>query len=331
MRMFRIGVCSLVAVLALAISSPASAQKGGVAEAAQAKEHYKKGTKLYDLGKYDEAIHEFEAAYELKDEPVLLYNIAQAYRLANKYAEALRFYRSYLRKFTAANKKDPPNKVEVETKIADMENLIAQQNRIATGPPVDAIGPGQHPQSPTGTANTGTAAGTTTNNNAGTTTNPPNEANGNPAVASNERPAENEPNETNEKVEKAPAPATETPKPGNTKLIAGIAIAVAGVACVGAGIGMGLVAAGKGSDQEKAAQFDPNLESSGKTFQTVGLALDIAGGALVVVGAVVAVLGVRQNQQAVRTAQSGGREVRNLRFLPSVRPGYAGASVQLSF
>src|SRR5204863_4100840 len=114
-------------------------------EAAAAKEHYTKGTKLYDLGKYEEAIKEFEAAYEIKDEPVLLYNIAQAYRLDNKYSEALRFYRSYMRKYTSKNKKDAPNKTEVDAKIADMESLLQQQNRIPTAPPGDTISPRHRP------------------------------------------------------------------------------------------------------------------------------------------------------------------------------------------
>src|SRR5439155_13145172 len=111
---------ALTVVAGLCAGAPALAGKPSD-DAASAKEHYTKGTKLYDLGKYDEAIKEFEAAYEIKDEPVLLYNIAQAYRLDNKYAEALRFYRSYMRKYTSKNKKDAPNKTEVDAKIADME------------------------------------------------------------------------------------------------------------------------------------------------------------------------------------------------------------------
>ena len=324
MRMFRIGMCGIAVTLGLALAlaaGPALAKGPASDDSAAAKEHYKKGTKLYDLGKYDEAITEFEGAYELKDEPVLLYNIAQAYRLANKYAEALRFYRSYLRKFTAANKKDPPNKVEVETKIADMENLIAQQNRISTGPPVDAIGPGQHPTNNGG----GTAPNVPTNANGGSTTG--GTENGG-TVASNEHPTEEHTTtETPPPPERAPA-AAEAPKPGNTKLIAGIAIAAAGVACLGAGVGMGVLAMGKASDEEKAPQFNPDTESSGKTFQTVGLALDVAGGVLVVAGVVVAVLGVKQNQQAARTAQAQNHEVT---FLPSVRPGFAGAALHLRF
>src|SRR4051812_36896889 len=186
----------VIVVLAVAVCGGGRGELAGGAkpvptteDSTQAKEHYKKGTKLYDLGKYDEAIKEFEAAYEVKDEPVLLYNIAQAYRLDNKYAEALRFYRNYLRKYVSKNKKDPPNKTEVEAKIADMENLIAQQNRVATAPPADTLTPGQRPPTsgPSSPVTTPPPPQTTTTNTPAT--NQPAQTEENTEVASNEHPA----------------------------------------------------------------------------------------------------------------------------------------------
>jgi tetratricopeptide (TPR) repeat protein len=77
---------------------------GAVAHAAptreqlrKAEEHYEKGQTHYDLGEFDDAIAEFKAAYELSRAPALLFNIAQAYRLAKNYEQAVFFYRSYLR------------------------------------------------------------------------------------------------------------------------------------------------------------------------------------------------------------------------------------------
>src|SRR5262245_1500189 len=61
---------------------------------ATAKEHYLRGTSFYDLGKYREAIAEFEAAYQLKNDPAFLYNLAQSYRLAGDPEQALHFYRT---------------------------------------------------------------------------------------------------------------------------------------------------------------------------------------------------------------------------------------------
>ena len=55
----------------------------------KAREHYTRGSKLFALGKFDDAIREYEAAYELRDDPVFLYNIAQAHRLNRNSERAL--------------------------------------------------------------------------------------------------------------------------------------------------------------------------------------------------------------------------------------------------
>src|SRR4051812_33956411 len=85
-------------------------------EAAQkAKEHYQRGTTLYDLQRYVEAAGEYEQAYELKHEPALLFNIGQAYRLAGDAQRAIGAYRSYLRRVP-----DSPNR---EATLALIEDL----------------------------------------------------------------------------------------------------------------------------------------------------------------------------------------------------------------
>jgi tetratricopeptide (TPR) repeat protein len=62
-----------------------------------AREHYHRGTVAFNLGHYEEAAGEYEEAYRLKDDPALLYNIAQARRLAGNRREALRSYKTFLR------------------------------------------------------------------------------------------------------------------------------------------------------------------------------------------------------------------------------------------
>src|SRR5262245_48238214 len=82
----------------------------------EAMEHATKGRRAFDLGAYDEAISEFATAYRLKDDPALLYNLAQAHRLAGHTSDALRFYRVYLTRFP-----DAPNRSDVEAKIASLQ------------------------------------------------------------------------------------------------------------------------------------------------------------------------------------------------------------------
>lgn len=103
-------------------------------ERAVAREHYAKGTKAFDLGLYDEAIKEYMAAYQVIDDPALLYNIAQGHRLAGHSAEALRFYRVYLAKVPASK-----NRAEVETKIAELQKLVDQERKTQSLPPAGTM------------------------------------------------------------------------------------------------------------------------------------------------------------------------------------------------
>jgi tetratricopeptide (TPR) repeat protein len=108
-----------------------------------AREHYQKGTTAFDLGQFEEAVREYTEAYRLRDEPVLLYNIAQANRLAGHKAESLHFYRIYLTKLPHA-----PNHDEVAAKIAELQKAIEQEKRAQTMPPNESIQPGAKAPSP---------------------------------------------------------------------------------------------------------------------------------------------------------------------------------------
>jgi tetratricopeptide (TPR) repeat protein len=125
----------LAVVLLLAASTVARADD--VAAAASAREHYQKATSYYDLGKYAEAIKEFEAAYEIKNDPALLYNLAQSNRLAGNPEQALHFYRTYLRYVP-----HPANRVEIDDRIKQLEILLQQKNATQVTPPNQTIAPG---------------------------------------------------------------------------------------------------------------------------------------------------------------------------------------------
>jgi hypothetical protein len=105
---------------------------GWAAEAdagADAKRHYDEGTKLFNLGEFGPAAAEYKAAYKAKPDPVILYNIAQALRLNNEAANAIFFYRSYLRNVPNAG-----NRRDVERRIRELEALPAQP-KAASSPP----------------------------------------------------------------------------------------------------------------------------------------------------------------------------------------------------
>jgi Tetratricopeptide repeat len=98
--------------------------------------HYQQATRAYDLGKYQEAVDEYQKVYEIDGDPVMLYNIAQAYRLNDQPQESIHFYRRYLQRSPEAR-----NKEDVERKITAMEKLIEERRKAAAlvaPPPVKA-------------------------------------------------------------------------------------------------------------------------------------------------------------------------------------------------
>ena len=99
------------------------------ADVTAAREHFRKGKVLFDLQRYLEAAKEYEAAYEAKDDPALLYNIGQAYRLGGDTQKALGAYRSYLRNLPGAL-----NQAEVHSRIDELQQELEAQRHAAAPP-----------------------------------------------------------------------------------------------------------------------------------------------------------------------------------------------------
>ena len=123
-------VCALVAITSNALAQ-APAAEPAANDVSGARLHYSKANRLFDLQRYSEAAHEYEAAYEAKDDPALLFNIGQAYRLAGDYQKAMGAYKSYLRRSP-----HPKNRAELETRIAELQKLVIEQRRTNEAPPI---------------------------------------------------------------------------------------------------------------------------------------------------------------------------------------------------
>ena len=72
------------------------ATAAAVADPQAAKAHFKQGKAFMDAGAYTSAVDEYRAAYELDHRPEMLFNIAQAYRLAELKPQAIEYYQKYL-------------------------------------------------------------------------------------------------------------------------------------------------------------------------------------------------------------------------------------------
>lgn len=118
----------VIGVGLLVVAAPAGAQR--VDDVPAAREHYAKGKRLYDLGRFADAAKEYEAAYQAKDDPALLYNLGQAHRLAHENPAALLAYKAYLR-----NVPDAPNRAEVEQRITELQTAVDAQERARQAAP----------------------------------------------------------------------------------------------------------------------------------------------------------------------------------------------------
>jgi len=252
--MIRLG--GFAAILMVVVAAAPVARGDDVS---QARDHFRKGSKAFDLGHYAEAIKEYEAAYDLKEDPALLFNIAQAYRLDGDNQNAVRVYKSFLHRMP-----DAPNRVEVERRIAELEKVIEQQGRAKEGPPEGTLAPTDRPPTPPPVA-------------------PPSVPVGAPSQQGSVEP------------NAVPPPDSH---PGRNKKIAGVVVAGIGVAAMAAGIAFGVLAVNAGNDlthlNQTMGTFDSKKQSAGQTDQVVeGVCLGI-GAAAIAVGAVVYALGYRE-------------------------------------
>jgi tetratricopeptide (TPR) repeat protein len=99
-------------VLALA-PRPASAEDASMRAA---KRHFERGERLFALGKFDQALDEYQKAYDARPLPDFLFNIGQCYRNLEQYDEAMFSFKKYLK-----DTPDAPNRESVEKLVAELE------------------------------------------------------------------------------------------------------------------------------------------------------------------------------------------------------------------
>jgi tetratricopeptide (TPR) repeat protein len=116
-----------------------------------ARAHSQEGDSYYKLEKYANAITEYEQAYLAKPDPSFLYNIAQCHRLMGQGAEAIKFYRRFLKDAPTA-----PNRAVAEKHIRELEDAssgtpppaappVTSRPPPVAPPPVSVIPPAEPP------------------------------------------------------------------------------------------------------------------------------------------------------------------------------------------
>jgi len=105
-----------IAFAALAAACPASAGTNDTPGRAL----FERAETKFNVGRFDEALADYQAAYEIEPLPAFLFNIGQCYRNMGNYERAQFFFRRY----TALDPRSP-NRPAAESLIAEMDALLA--------------------------------------------------------------------------------------------------------------------------------------------------------------------------------------------------------------
>ena len=95
MRQSTLILAASLAMLA-PIGLPGTLEVARAEDRAEASRHFQLGVRLYAESKFDEALIEFERAYELSPHPSVLYNIAASHRERSHYGEAILVFERFL-------------------------------------------------------------------------------------------------------------------------------------------------------------------------------------------------------------------------------------------
>jgi len=294
----RRGLVAIATVMVCALGASGARAQSEADKKQQAKVLFEKATRLYDVGKYGEAIDSYEQAYLLIGDAALLFNIGQAYRLWDRPDDAIRAYKNYLRQ-----RPDAVNRADVEKKISDLEQLAEDRRRGEKLPPTGPVPAGVPPGVPA--APSGAAAAV-----------PPAEA---PPPPEPIPAAEPGPPPAGVVVDGSFPAAPASPPPRNW-----LAYSLLGVggACLLTATVAGAVGASKAKKLQDASQnkepFDPAVEANGKTANVVAVVFGVAGLATGGVGGYLLWRG--------RKAESA-----SVAIVPAVAPSYAGGSALLTF
>jgi len=140
----RRALAAVIVSMSVMVATAASAQPAGdAAKATEASKLYDEGKRHFDIGEYAEAIASWKHSYLLSSAPLLLFNIAQAYRLSNNCAQANRFYLNYKRV-----EKQPKNQTELDKAMAKCAGVEAATGDTTEPAKPTTIEPAKPPPEP---------------------------------------------------------------------------------------------------------------------------------------------------------------------------------------
>jgi len=123
---------NVVVSLVLGAATGATAQADDALVNDDARAAFREAAQRYNAGEFERAAQLFERAYELTGRPNMLFNIAQAYRLAGptQCHRAYAYYDRYLHEVPNA-----PNRSEVEERLAELAPCAPKRVEPTPQPP----------------------------------------------------------------------------------------------------------------------------------------------------------------------------------------------------
>ncbi|MCA9526247.1 MAG: PEGA domain-containing protein [Myxococcales bacterium] len=115
-------------LLALALAGAPTLASAQADPPPAAKAAYDAGVAHFQAGRYPEAIAEFNKAYRMGPNPILVFNMARAFEELGDFASATEFYKRYLQMAPEA-----PDRKVVEESLRTLELLAARQEKPAEG------------------------------------------------------------------------------------------------------------------------------------------------------------------------------------------------------
>jgi tetratricopeptide (TPR) repeat protein len=307
-------VRAVVLAVALALGRLAAAQPSPApddrANADEAAALYDEGKRHFDIGEYAQAIASWKQSYLRSSAPLLLFNIAQAYRLSGNCAQANRFYLNYRRV-----EKHPKNPAELDKAMARCAGVEpATGDAAGESPPASAAGSSGGPAAGTADSpSTGAHLAAVTAPGAPATEPPPAPpASGAAAAPSSAAPADRVVAASSPAVPGRPAAE---PTAGRSWRITGIVTGTAGVAALAAG-GLYALAAKQDSDTVAGSRVGTpytgdlvSTDGNGRTAASRARVLAGIGAALAVAGGAMWYIGRRQSAQLDVAIAPGHAEV----------------------
>lgn len=128
------GRFALILITLLALAGAARA------DVAEARKHFDRGMRAYNLQQWGDALREFKVAYVEQTDPVILFNIGQAQRQLGEFDAAAKSYRLFL-----ANQPDAPNRDQVARLIEEMDGAAKEAHAKSPPTGTQALSPTTRP------------------------------------------------------------------------------------------------------------------------------------------------------------------------------------------